>query len=311
MAEINEALAQMAIMVVIAAVGYLATKMGVFKHEQVSDFTRLLINITLPCMLLASVNNMEGATPGIMGLAALLALFQFIALMACAFVCNVVLRTPKDERSIYIFMSICTNTGFIGLPVISAIYGTDSVLFSGIFIAVMSFFVYSVGFGALVPRKPGEKSAIPWKSMLNPAMIMSVVSIVLVAMGYTFPPVVEKGLSMVGGVTAPVAMLMVGIIVANASLGEVFKEWRLYPFILIRQLIVPALLFLLLNALGIDRLLCGVFVVMFAMPVGSMAPAFAQMMGRDPQLPAHGTVLSTLASFVIVPLLVVWMTLMG
>lgn len=142
-------------------------------------------------------------------------------------------------------------------------------------------------------------------------MIASVVSIVLVLLGFEFPPVAEKGLSMVGNITAPVAMLMVGIIIANARLADVFKEWRLYPFILIRQLIVPAALFLGLNALGIDHLLAGVFVIMFAMPVGSMAPAFAQMMGRDPQLPARGTVLSTLSSFIVVPLLVAWMTVMA
>lgn len=311
MAEINGALAQMAIMVVIAAVGYIATKVGVFRHDQVSDFTRLIINITLPALLLASVNTMEGATLQTMGLAALLALFQFCALVLCALLCNALLRTPREERSIYIFMAICTNTGFIGLPVISAIYGNDSILFSGIFIAVMSFFVYSFGFGVLVPRKPGEKVSIPWKAMLNPAMVVSIVSIVLVAVRFTFPPVVAEGLSLVGNVTAPLAMLMVGIIVANASLKDVFKEWRLYPFIAIRQLIVPALLFLGLNALGIDHLLCGVFVVMFAMPVGSMTSGFAQMMGRDPRLPARGTVLSTLASFIVVPLLVAWMTLMG
>ena len=158
--------------------------------------------------------------------------------------CNVLFRTPREERSIYIFMAICTNTGFIGLPVISSIYGSDSVLFCGIFIAVLAFFVYSVGFGALVPRKPGEKAKIPWKAMMNPAMVASVVSIALVLLGFEFPPVAEKGLSLVGNITAPVAMLMVGIIIANARLADVFKEWRLYPFIVIRQLIVPAALFL-------------------------------------------------------------------
>ena len=311
MAEISEALGQMAIMLAIAIGGFVATKVGVLRHEQVSDFTRLLLNITLPCMLLASVNSMKGATPETMGIAGLLALFQFFALMLCAMLCNVLFRTPREERSIYIFMAICTNTGFIGLPVISSIYGSDSVLFCGIFIAVLAFFVYSVGFGALVPRKPGEKAKIPWKAMMNPAMIASVVSIVLVLLGFEFPPVAEKGLSMVGNITAPVAMLMVGIIIANARLADVSKEWRLYPFILIRQLIVPAALFLGLNALGIGHLLAGVFVIMFAMPVGSMAPAFAQMMGRDPQLPARGTVLSTLSSFIVVPLLVAWMTVMA
>jgi hypothetical protein len=58
-----------------------------------------------------------------------------------------------------------------------------------------------------------------------------------------------------------------------------------------------------LRALSADALVADVFTIMFAMPVGSIASSLARMMGRDGTLPAKGTVLSTLASFIAIPLL--------
>lgn len=105
----------------------------------------------------------------------------------------------------------------------------------------------------------------------------------------------------------PLPCLRWGIIVANA---KPFQEWRLNPFIVIRQLIVPALLFLRLNALG--RSSVGGCVRGGVRYAGGLhGSVFAQMMGRDPQLPTCGTVLSTLASFIAVPLLFAWMTMTG
>ena len=206
-------------------------------------------------------------------------------------------------------MAICTNTGFLGLPLISAVLGSASVVYCGIFIAVLGVFMYSFGFGVLTPCEPGAKHSIPWRSMLNPATIASLAAIVLVVAGFQFPPVICEALSTAGAMTAPLAMLMVGIIIAGTRFGDVVSEWRLYPFIVIRQLIVPALLYVLLHNLGVDPLVSGVFTLMFSMPVGSMAPAFATLLGADAELPAKGVVLSTVASFAIVPLLVVWMSL--
>lgn len=99
-------------------------------------------------------------------------------------------------------------------------------------------------------------------------------------------------------------MMLVGVIVANERFSNVVREWRLYPYILIRQLFASALAYLVLKQFLADPILLGIFAVMFAMPVGSMASMFCVSYGRDAVLPAKGTILSTVASFAIVPLLV-------
>lgn len=104
-------------------------------------------------------------------------------------------------------------------------------------------------------------------------------------------------------------MMIVGILIAGSSFKKTVGEWRLYPYIIIRQLVFPALIYLALQALGVDPLLSGVFTIVFAMPVGSMVPTFAIIMGCDTELPTKAIALSTIASFVCVPLLVLLMGL--
>lgn len=110
--------------------------------------------------------------------------------------------------------------------------------------------------------------------------------------------------SALGGLTAPLAMMMVGVIVANSRLADVMSEWRIYPFIALRHFLLPLGVHYALAPFVSDTVILGIAVVMLAMPVGSLAPMFAGMYGHDAKLTAKGTILSTIASFALIPILV-------
>lgn len=307
MVDLSSAITQMAILLLVTIIGFSAAKRGYLDEHVKGKLTLLLLNVTLPCMILASAGSIDASQMGgQIGWTFALGIAQFFLLLASGALCNLVLRTPRGERPLYLFMSVLTNTGFVGIPVIAALYGDRTVLLSSVFIMAMNLLIYSVGFALIAPRgtKTGQS---PWKAMANPATVASLGAIGLLLAGVRLPAVIEGTLDMVGGITAPVAMLLVGVIVANMPLREVATEWRLYPFIVVRQLLVPAALFLALRPLVPDPVVLGLFVIMFAMPVGSMASMFAGQFGRDQALPAKGTVLSTMASFAIIPALVVFM----
>ncbi len=330
----------MVILLLIACVGFVAGKLRYIDAATRDKLTKILLNITLPCMIVASVGELDASSAhGQLPWAFALAALQYLLFLAVGALCVPVLRVPKGQRLLYVFMSTCSNNGFIGLPVIAAIYGNQTVLFSSIFIMVIAFFFYSISFAILAmagdettgERRHDESGAgegasstnaqrglggrvvayarqIPWKSMINPSMIASVLAIVILLAGISIPPVLEDAMDMLGSMTSPIAMMVVGALISGVNPRAVVSEARLYPFILIRHIIAPAVLFFALRALGFDDLLVTVFVVMFAMPVGSMAPTFASQFGCDPLLPAKGTVLSTVASFATIPALVAMMT---
>lgn len=240
-------LSQMAILIIVAAVGFLAAKLDYLDEYTNQKLTKLLLNITLPCMVVASVHGLSAADAGEMvGITFAMAIAQGFLLLLVGWLLVMMLRVPKRERVVYQFVTICNNTGFLGLPVVGAILGSESVIYASIYVMVLAVFVYGVG-----------------------------------------------------------------VIVARSPMKSVVKEVRLYPYMIIRQLILPALFYWGFTVLGVSPLLAAVFMLMFAMPAGSMCPTFVAQYNGNAQLAAKATIITTVGSFVFIPLLVAFMGLVG
>lgn len=317
MTDITNAVFQMAVLLIVTAIGYVAAKLGYLDMNVKDKITSLLLNITLPCMIIASAGNLDASTLGIqVPLSLLLGPVAFFLWVLVAFLFNVVFRVPKKQRPLYYFMSVCSNTSFIGIPVADALYGESAALLCSVFIMATSTLMYSVGIALLVGGGNGlseQKSSksqvlVVIRAVISPLTVSALLAIVLVFSGFKMPVLIQESMDLVGSITPPVAMMLVGVIIANEKVGNVLREWRLYPYILIRQLLASAAAYVVLSFFINDPVLLGIFTVMFAMPVGSMAPMFCASYGKDAVLPAKGTILSTIASFAIVPCLVAFIS---
>lgn len=317
MTDITNAVFQIAVLLIVTAIGYVAAKLGYLDMNVKDKITSLLLNITLPCMIIASAGNLDASTLGIqVPLSLLLGAVAFFLWVLVAFLFNVVFRVPKKQRPLYYFMSVCSNTSFIGIPVADALYGESAALLCSVFIMATSTLMYSVGIALLVGGGNGlseQKSSksqvlVVIHAVISPLTVSALLAIVLVFSGFKMPVLIQESMDLVGSITPPVAMMLVGVIIANEKVGNVLREWRLYPYILIRQLLASAGAYVVLSFFINDPVLLGIFTVMFAMPVGSMAPMFCVSYGKDAVLPAKGTILSTIASFAIVPCLVAFIS---
>ena len=318
--DILTVLGSMGSLVLVTLIGYVAARAGFLTSEVRPKLSALIFNVALPCTILASVGEVDGSAGAeqvtwsfVLGTA----LF-FVMLAAAALAC-LALQVPRDERPLYLFMGVLTNTGFIGFAVLESLFGGGSVFLGSIFIAVSNVFLYSIGVGVLTSggEKNDEKNVASvrsfrmagvLKNVLNVPMVASVIALVVFFSNVSLPGPVAQAVDMVGGATSPLAMMLVGLAIAEADLLRVLGNGRLWGFSAIRFLLVPAACYLLLAPVVPDPLSLGVFIVMLAMPTGSMAAAIASTYGRPGELLSQGTIVSTIASFVIVPVL---MALMG
>ena len=307
-------------LVLVTLIGCVAARAGFLTSEVRPKLSALIFNVTLPCTILASVGEVDSSagTEQITWSFVLGAALFFVMFAAAALAC-LALRVPRDERPLYLFMGVLTNTGFIGFAVLESLFGGGSVFLGSIFIAVSNVFLYSIGVGVLTSggEKNDEKNVASvrsfrmagvLKNVLNVPMVASVIALVVFFSNVSLPGPVAQAVDMVGGATSPLAMMLVGLAIAEADLRRVLGNGRLWGFSVIRFLLVPAACYLLLAPMVPDPLSLGVFIVMLAMPTGSMAAAIASAYGRPGELLSQGTIVSTVASFVIVPVL---MALMG
>lgn len=318
--DILTVIGSMGSLVLVTLIGYVAARAGFLTSEVRPKLSALIFNVTLPCTILASVGEVDSSagTEQVTWSFVLGTALFFVMLAAAALAC-LALRVPRDERPLYLFMGVLTNTGFIGFAVLESLFGGGSVFLGSIFIAVSNVFLYSIGVGVLASggEKDGEKDVAPvrssrlegvLKNVLNVPMVASVIALVVFFSGVPLPGPVAQAVDMVGGATSPLAMMLVGLAIAEADLRRVLGNGRLWGFSAIRFLLVPAACYLLLAPVVPDALSLGVFIVMLAMPTGSMAAAIASTYGRPGELLSQGTIVSTIASFAIVPVL---MALMG
>lgn len=315
--DILTVLGSMGSLVLVTLIGYVAARAGFLTSDVRPRLSALIFNVTLPCTILASVGEVDSSagTEQVTWSFVLGSALFFVMLAAAALAC-LALRVPCEERPLYLFMGVLTNTGFIGFAVLESLFGGGSVFLGSIFIAVSNVFLYSIGVGVLTSGDTGEKDVATarssrfsgvLKNVLNVPMVASVIALVVFFSGVPLPGPVAQAVDMVGGATSPLAMMLVGLVIAEADLGQVLGNGRLWGFSAIRFLLVPAACYLLLAPVVPDALSLVVFIVMLAMPTGSMAAAIASTYGRPGELLSQGTIVSTIASFVIVPLLMLLM----
>lgn len=148
--DLSAAISQMAVLLIVVVVGIIATKLGYLDEGVRAKLSQVINNITLPCMIVASAGALDAsALGGQIALSIGLGFAAFLVMLAVGVLCGIMLRAPKAQRTVYLFMSICSNLGFLGIPVIAALYGNETVLFSSVFIMGHSILFYSVGFGLL------------------------------------------------------------------------------------------------------------------------------------------------------------------
>lgn len=300
--DLSAVITQMGILFLLIAIGFAAAKCGVFPEGTNRVLAQLVIVVTNPCMILNSA--LSGDRPLQNSEVLLLtgvAVAAFALLVAVGQGLPRLLRVAPDERGVYTFMTTFPNVGFMGFPVVRALYGEGAVFYAAIFNLVFQFLVYTYGV-ALLTKREGERR-FPWKVLFSPVILASVVAYGCYFTGFRAPAVVTQTLGMLGNVTSPVSMLVIGIALSAVPLRAVFGNWRLYALNAARLLLLPVSVYFLLR-LWIDNvLILGITVVILGMPFATLTTLLSAKYGKRTELAASGVFLSTLMSMITIPLL--------
>ncbi len=305
-----DAISALLALLVITAFGYIAARLGYLNSKVESSFTKILLNVTLPCTIIHSVLEMEGSTDySMVSEAFVLGVVMFAIMLAAGGLCVLLLRPPKGQRHLYVYLSIFTNLGFVGIAVVSCVYGGGAAFVGSIFMTVVNLFFYTLGIIILKGGVP--KGGLNLRTVLNMPLLSCLVAMAIFFSGLPLPAFLEQTFSLTGGITAPLAMMLVGYAIAQSNVREVLTDWRMYLFIILRFLLLPCACYAAIHTLVANTLVLNVFTLYMAMPVASLAPMLAMAYGQDSKLPARGTVLSILASFITLPLVMAFMSFVG
>lgn len=295
-------LQQMMIFFLIMLIGYICRKIGVFGETTGKMISGIVINIGNPALIIASGMNPETLeNKGKLLLTLAVVLIFFVIMFVIAELLPRVLRADREDYGAYQVMTIFSNIGFMGYPLLDAMYGSEAVIHAAIFNLLYSVLIYTYGIGKM--QTSGQRQKLNWRQFLNVGVVSCVIAVILYITSVPVPLIFEDTATRIGAITGPLSMLVIGDSLAQIRLKELFTDVRLLIFSAVKLLLMPALLLWGLGFFITDPMFRGVCLVMTATPVGSMTVMLAQQYDGDYRLTSRGVALTTILSVATMPFL--------
>ena len=296
----------MVVLFTILMVGFAAGKLGYMGGEFDRRLSSIIIDITCPALILSS--TMGGTLPDRRLILPLLgiSLVTYALLTLAAVVLPRLLTRHEDNRGVVGFALMFGNVGFIGYPIVASIFGHQAVFYAAVLNVVNTFAVFTIGTMLLTSRSQGlPHSRRGWLRLLfSTPMMAAYIAVAIVALQpANIPAVVSQPLTLIGNITVPAALLIIGSSMSRLSLRTMMGTPTVYATSLFRLALLPLALFLLFRLMDFDPLVVSINTIVIAMPVATYGTILCLKIGRDTTLITELTFVTTLLSVVTIPLL--------
>lgn len=293
-------LKQMLILLFFMALGYGMAKKRILDQNNCRFLSWLIVNVANPALVLSgSIGNHIGQRE--LAQTILLAVLFYAALIVGSELLVVLFRMEKKEAGMYKVMLVFTNMGFMGFPILSAMYGSTALLYGAVFMLMFNLLIYTYGIFRIAGTVGSFRDVI--KKFLNIGVFAGGISIAIAFSGFEVPAAASQTITMLSNLTAPLSMMVIGASFLDVEWKGVFRDTKLIGFVFMRLLLLPILGMLILKQFVHNPILLGVCFVTLATPSGSMAAMMARQYDGDYITASKGIGLTTILSVITMPLL--------
>ena len=276
-------------------VGIIVAKLGIVDQHTRMSLNELLLNVFLPCTILNSFFNTDGSL-----LFSLLTILIISAgILALCFVLSKLLYIKADSRQkkVLLYATLISNAIFLGMPIVENIYGAGSPVYVSAYLLPSRIAVWTAGVAIFSSGKVSVK-----KMLLHPCMVATYLGLIVLFMRIKPPVLVYRLVSNLGNCNTPVAMLVVGNVLAAIDPRKIITKLTVY-YTFIRLLLVPFLVMLILHFVRVDPMIMGISVILSGMPTGPTTAILADKYKVDSELACKIIFISTFLSIFTTPLL--------
>ena len=285
-------------------VGYGAGKLGYLGGDFDRQLSRLVINLTCPALILSSA--MTGELPDreyILPLL-LISVITYAVLAGIAFLLPRYLTKKKDDEGAIGFALMFGNVGFMGYPVVASIFGHEAVFYAAVLNVVNTFAVFTIGTVLVTGSSEVEGSRFQKKVLYSTPMLAAYLTMAIVALEIdNIPAFVSQPLTMLGNITVPAALLIIGSSMSQLSLRTMLGNRTVYLTTLFRLVLLPVAVYYLTSLLGLSEFVVNINTLVIAMPVATYGTILCLKYEKDTTMITGVTFITTLLSMLSIPAL--------
>ncbi len=308
MAELLNSLSAVALVLMMAAVGYLCGALGWLKREHKGFLVKLIVNVCVPLMcfenLFSSVTleMLRGAEKIF-----LVIVLSLSSTMGVSLLLAKLLRIEHRRFGGFVVMCALSNSLFVGLPMCVELFGAEATPYVMMFYIVNSSLFWTLG--VLLLRRSGLDKDVrvspreAAKGILNPPLISLVLSSLLLIAGFEPPHLIMSFSKYMSNLVTPLSLVYVGFALYETGLKKLRLDKTMVAMLAMRFAFAPLVALGLCHLFGITGIQRGVITMDAAMPVMVQSVVVSSFTGADESFQAAGLSISTLACFVAIPLL--------
>ncbi len=289
---------QVSTLLIIIVIGYIASRLNIITEQVNKKLSEILLNITSPLLIFSSFlmeySREKLVNAGyVMGLGLVMFIVSIILAEKVLFI-----GQEEKKKPVLKAAAVFSNCGYMGFPVIDSILGQEGVFYASMYVSIFYIFLWSYG----VIIYSGKKTIkTVGKAFVSPAMIAVYIGAIVFLLQIPVPYFISSPAQMVGGMTTPLAMLIIGAIIAQTKLIEAFKGLVVYYASFLRLVALPILSLGIAMLLRIPTDAMNIVAIVLAMPVGVNVAVFAEKFDLEPLLGSKVVTISTILSVITIP----------
>ena len=292
-------------------VGFIIGEKGWFDDKSRGLLAKLVTQVALPCYMLYTITQRFTAADLLKMLPALrFPALSMVILLGIATGVARIFAVRQDRRGLFISMFFNSNTIFVGLPINQALFGDASIPYVLIYYMCNTTFFWTLG--TYLIQRDGEGEAqfdlkTSLKKVFSPPLMGFLLGIVLVILHIQLPAFIASDLQYLGNLTTPLSMIFIGLSVSHVGVKQLVLGKDQLLILLGRFVVAPLLMASIVYWVPLPSLMKQVFIIQSAMPVMTNAPVVARLYGADSDYAAVMVTETTLATMVVIPILMLLM----
>ena len=281
------------------AVAFVCYRIGLVNQEGNKSLSNLLLMVINPCLII-TVYQTDYDPALVRGL-----LISFIAAIVShliAIVISQILIREKGnaECAVERFSAVYSNCGFIGIPLISNVLGSEGVFYLTAYMTVFNILSWTHGLGLMKGRFSMKYLK---EGLRSPMILCTVAGMVLFFLQLQIPSVLLDSMTYIADMNTPVAMMVAGFSVAQADLKRLVSNLRIYKAAFLKLLLIPLCVLLFLRIAKLPENIAYVTLIATACPTAATTTMMAIRYDRNYTYASEIFALTTILSIVSIPLI--------
>ena len=294
--------------VFLISIGFVAGRAKWVRQDAVRDLTNLVFLVLAQALLFRTMSSVHLETLD------LRPVFQYFVVAGALFFIMLMMYGRDSRASVLALASIFSNTLMIGVPLIGLAYGEPGQVLLFTLISLHALVLLTMATVVLELQMAYEHAAEHGESrhmlktvgmamknaVLHPVPLPILIGLIYAQTGWGLHPIVDKPLQLLGASFGPVALVLVGITLAQTPVGENFKGAM--KISVVKTFVHPMLMAAAGYAMGMRGLHLTVMVVAAALPIGANVFLFSQRYQKEEDVVTAAVAVSTALALVSVTL---------